>query len=287
MSATARGETPVPQSASEPAGENGDADAAVSRAVSPSGRIARRPSVIVQDGTNVERIAAPPNRPPTGEMQARSPSAGTTSAPRPASGGPPMLLIVAAAAAIGAALTVTVYRQYYRRPQVTPPPTAAPAVVQSPPERVNLTFESEPPGARVLRDGVEELGVTPFVFAVDPQGPLRRYVFRLADHHDAATEVAPGKTHERVRVIMRPLSPPPPRTEPTPAGVGTSDAPPADAKTGAKAPRTNTKAPGRAATPELASAEEPAGEPEQKPGELAVDDGDLGELKDPFRKKSQ
>ncbi|MDC0667633.1 serine/threonine-protein kinase [Nannocystis radixulma] len=284
---SARGETPVP---SAPADSEEGGDAATTRAVSPSGRIERRPSVIVQHGTHVERIAAPPTRAQTGETL-RPPITGVVPGPRPASSGPPTLLIVAAAASIGAALTVTLYKQYYRKPAPVPAPATAPAVVQQPPTRVNLTFESDPPGAKVLRDGVEELGVTPFVFAVDPQGPLRRYVFRLADHQDTATEVAPGKSHEKVRVVMRPLlppAPPPPSpVEPGPAAVPPTPtpnptSPPADAKVGSKPPRGNAKVPAPSKTP--ASETTPAPQPEQKPVP-ETDESDIGELKNPFPKK--
>ncbi|WP_434427897.1 serine/threonine-protein kinase [Nannocystis pusilla] len=291
---TARGETPVP-----PAAPDSDelGDAATTRAVSPSGRIERRPSVIVQHGTHVERIAAPPTRAQTGEIPGRPPITGLMPAPRAANGGPPTLLIVAAAASIGAALTVTLYKQYYRKPQAAPPAATAPAVLPLPPERVNLTFESDPPGAKVLRDGVEELGVTPFVFAVDPQGPLRRYVFRLADHQDTATEVAPGKSHEKVRVVMRPLPPPAPPpsppVEPVPAVVGTSPTPtppspaptpaPADAKTGTKTPKGNAKPPPPSKTPATETTSAPL--PEQKSPEPEAEESDIGELKNPFPKK--
>lgn len=288
---TARGETPVPPATPEAADEA--EDAATTRAVSPSGRIERRPSVIVQHGTHVERIAAPPTRAQTGEIPGRPPITGLMPAPRAASSGPPTLLIVAAAASIGAALTVTLYKQYYRKPQVAPPAATAPAVLPQPPERINLTFESDPPGAKVLRDGVEELGVTPFVFAVDPQGPLRRYVFRLADHQDTATEVAPGKSHEKVRVVMRPLPPPAPPpgppVEPAPAVVGTPPTPtpptpaPADAKTGSKTPKGNAKPPPASKTP--ATETTPAPLPEQKPVEPEAEESDVGELKNPFPKK--
>ncbi|MDC0720215.1 serine/threonine-protein kinase [Nannocystis bainbridge] len=289
---TARGETPVPPAVPESADEE-PGDAATTRAVSPSGRIERRPSVIVQHGTHVERIAAPPTRAPTGEIP-RAPITNFMPAPRAASSAPPTLLIVAAAASIGAALTVTLYKQYYRKPQA-PPAVAAPAVLPQPPERINLTFESDPPGAKVLRDGVEELGVTPFVLAVDPQGPLRRYVFRLADHQDTATEVAPGKSHEKVRVVMRPLPPPAPPAspivEPSPAGeVESPTLPPssplpspADAKTGVKPPRGNPKPPSASKTP--ASDTTPSPQPEQKPAESEADESDIGELKNPFPKK--
>lgn len=273
----------------ETGAEDEDPDRVVPRAVSPSGRIARRPSVIVQHGTNVERIA-PPSRVPTGEIDHRDQVTGMMPGPRVASSGPPTLLIVAAAASIGAALTVTLYKQYvqYSRKPVVPTPGI---MVQGPPTptRINLTFESDPPGASVLRDGVEELGFTPFVFAVDPQGPLRRYVFRLEDHHDAATEVAPGQSNERVRVIMRPLPPPPlpsPDVTATPTSVdgppvATPVPTPTEAKAGPKPPRVTSTA--KTGTPK--SPASPLPEPEQKPPAPAPDDGDIGELKNPFPKK--
>ena len=131
--------------------------------------------------------------------------------------------------------------------------------------------------------------------AVDPQGPLRRYVFRLADHQDTATEVAPGKSHEKVRVVMRPLPPPAPPAspivEPSPAVELESPTPPpssplpspADAKTGVKPPRGNPKPPSASKTP--ASDTTPSPQPEQKPAESEADESDIGELKNPFPKK--
>ncbi|HEY0138676.1 MAG TPA: serine/threonine-protein kinase, partial [Nannocystis sp.] len=83
-----------------------EADALVVRPFTNSGRLQRRPSVIVPAGTHVERIAAPPVRPPiTGEMEGRHYPTGVN--PTIPQAGPPMILIIAAAASIGAAITVT------------------------------------------------------------------------------------------------------------------------------------------------------------------------------------
>jgi serine/threonine protein kinase len=101
------------------------ADVVVPRQVSASGRIQRRPSVIVPSGTHVERIAAPPSKSPiTGEQEVRHFPTGVNQAVR--SAGPPMILIIAAAASIGAAITVTLYK-VWRRNQ-------APIAVQQPVE---------------------------------------------------------------------------------------------------------------------------------------------------------
>lgn len=257
-----------------------DIDAAIARAVSPSGRIERRPSVIVQREAGVERIA-PPNRPATGEITPRGPMTGMLAAPR--SSGPPTLLIIAAAASIGAAITVTLYKQYYRKPAPAAISTSSAAPAPAP-MMIKLTFESDPPGAEVLRDGAEVLGTAPFVFEVAPQGPSRRYVFRLAGYEDAVTDVAPGKTNERVRIHMRPLVPPGPAPSPaatptpvleeaktTPAATASPAVKPSTPKP--KVTRNTTKSPNGPAVPE---------KPVQTPPE---DDGDMGELKNPFPKK--
>ncbi len=254
----------------EAAAAGSESDAATTRQVTPSGRIERRPSVIVQREAGVERIAAPA-RPMTGEIATRGPVTGMMAAPR--SSGPPTLLIIAAAASIGAAITVTLYKQYYRRPApvVSPATTPAPAPA---PAMVKLTFESDPPGAEVLRDGAERLGVTPFIFEVAPQGPSRRYLFRLTGYEDASTDVAPGRSNERVRVHMRPLPPPPvvtPTTTPAPSVEET------------KTPAVSKGAMGRPKPPRPKTPEGPAPEkPVQTPPE---EEGDMGELKNPFPKK--
>ena len=246
-----------------------ESDAATTRPVTPSGRIERRPSVIVQREAGVERIAAPA-RPMTGEIATRGPVTGMMAAPR--ASGPPTLLIIAAAASIGAAITVTLYKQYYRRPTPVVSPAATPAPA---PATVKLTFESDPPGAEVLRDGAERLGVTPFIFEAAPQGPSRRYVFRLAGYEDASTDVAPGRNNERVRVHMRPLPPPPVVTPPPPA--------PTPSVEEAKAPPASKGAAGRPKPPRPKAPEGPALEkPVQTPPE---EEGDMGELKNPFPKK--
>ena len=112
----------------------------------PSGRIERRPSVIVQREAGVERIG-PPVRPVTGEITPRH-MTGMMPGPR-AGGGPPTLLIIAAAASIGAAITVTLYKQYYRKPAPAPVvvrPTSSSCISTSTPSRVRATSTSRNSG---------------------------------------------------------------------------------------------------------------------------------------------
>ena len=118
-----------------------ETDALVARPFTASGKIQRRPSVIVPAGTHVERIAAPPARPPiTGEMESRHYPTGVN--PTVPAAGPPMILIIAAAASIGAAITVTLYKLWRRNQvpvvQMAEPMPPLPAAVH------RLTFESEP-----------------------------------------------------------------------------------------------------------------------------------------------
>ena len=204
-------------------------------------------------------------------------------APR-ATSGPPTLLIIAAAASIGAAITVTLYKQYYRR---TPAPIVAPLPVA--PAQVNLIFESDPPGAQVLRDGSEPLGVAPFVYEVEPQSPSRNYVFRLAGYADTPMTVAPGKTNERIRVAMRPLEekkpPGPPAGETTPPPVVPVDTA-AKPDPGAKGPTASEGTKAKPKTPKSPKTPTTAPDkPEQKPPPPDSDDSDMGELKNPFPRK--
>lgn len=273
----------APPAAASPDNVDTMPDAPGPRVVTPSGRIERRPSVIVQRDAGVERIA-PPIRPMTSEHTPRGRITGMMPAPR-ATSGPPTLLIIAAAASIGAAITVTLYKQYYRRP---PAPIVAP--VPAAPTVVNLIFESDPPGAQVLRDGSELLGTAPFVYEVEPQSPSRNYVFRLPGHEDTRTTVAPGKSNERIRVVMRPLvsaKPPGPAAETTPPPTE----PAAKVEAGAKVPTPpaarseGTKAKPPKTTKTTKPPAQQPGQPEQKPPPPDADDSDMGELKNPFPRK--
>lgn len=271
-----------------------DADVVVPRPVSASGRIQRRPSVIVPSGTPVERIAAPPTRPPiTGEHEARHYPTGVNPAIR--SAGPPMILIIAAAASIGAAITVTLYK-VWRRNQ-------APMSVQQPAElaasqvaMTRLTFESEPAGAAVFTEVGERWGVTPFTRELPSASPRTRVVFKLAGYDDLPLDVSAGES-TRHKVLLRPrIAAPAPEMAPAPpeltttSGLGTASATgPAVAEPTAAGPakpavaaktkpaKTRPEAPSKAPT-------EPG--PPPKPAEPDNDgELDMGELKNPFRKK--
>jgi len=257
-----------------------EADVVVPRPVSASGRIQRRPSVIVPSGTAVERIAAPPTRPPiTGEHEARHYPTGVNPAIR--SAGPPMILIIAAAASIGAAITVTLYK-VWRRNQ-------APIIVQQPVElapqaaMTRLTFESEPLGAAVFTEAGERWGVTPFTRELSAGSPRTRVVFRLAGHDDLLLDVSAGES-TRHKVLLRPrIAAPAPEMAPAATGLTT-----------ANGPTVNEPVAVDSAKPALATRPKPKPAPSKAPLEPAPppepsDPGDgeldMGELKNPFRKK--
>ncbi|MBK7824089.1 serine/threonine-protein kinase [Nannocystis sp.] len=271
-----------------------DADVVVPRPVSASGRIQRRPSVIVPSGTPVERIAAPPTRPPiTGEHEARHYPTGVNPAIR--SAGPPMILIIAAAASIGAAITVTLYK-VWRRNQAPisvqqPADLAAPQVAMT-----RLTFESEPAGAAVFTEAGERWGVTPFTRELSAASPRTRVVFRLAGHDDLALDVSAGES-TRHKVLLRPrIAAPAPEMAPAPpelttaSGLGTASAtgPSADEPTAADPAKPAVAAKTKPAKPRPEAPSKAPAEPgpPPKPADPG-DDGelDMGELKNPFRKK--
>lgn len=278
-------------------------DAAMARTVSASGRIERRPSVIVPSGTPVERIAAPPasRSPFTGELDQRPyPTGGV---PTVRQSGPPRMLIIAAAASIGAAITVTLYKQVWRR---TPAPVVQPA--ELPVAAKRLIFESNPPGAEVIAETGERWGVTPFTRMQPADSPAARVVFRLPDHEDKSAEVLAGESMT-FNVQLRPLTPAAAALAPG-VGAGTADtATPAvvaptgetpstgpvtskpTASTRPKPPPVKTK-PGAGSKPETASGETkpppekpPAEEPPAPKPPPEEDELDMGDLKNPFRKK--
>ena len=266
-----------------------ETDALVARPFTSSGRIHRRPSVIVPSGTHVERIAAPPPRAPiTGEIESRHFPTGVNAAVPAA--GPPMILIIAAAASIGAAITVTLYK-VWRRNQV-PVVVLAPEVVAPLPAAVHrLTFESEPSGATVVTEEGDRWGVTPFTRTLPPGSTRTRVIFQLDGHDDAKLEVQAGGTALH-KVVLRPrppvLAPAPAELNATgPIGDATASAAdpeetPVEALAKATTPvkpkwaKTRPDPPSRGPTPVAEPAPAPA-EPEE---EL-----DMGELKNPFRPK--
>lgn len=73
-------------------------------------------------------------------------------------------------------------------PAVAAPPSDAVGEVDRPPARpahVSVRFESVPPGAAVLLDGVE-LGVTPFEEKMPVEDEALEFVFRLSGHSDSS-----------------------------------------------------------------------------------------------------
>ena len=277
-----------------------DADVVVARPVSASGRIQRRPSVIVPSGTHVERIAAPPTRSPiTGEQEVRHFPTGVNQTVR--SAGPPMILIIAAAASIGAAITVTLYK-VWRRNQ-------APIAVHQPVEQpsapmamTRLTFDSEPAGATVYTEAGERWGVTPFTRELAPTSPRIRVIFKLAGHDDAPLDVTAGESvRHKVLLRPRPAEPAPaPVMAPAPEGataansLGTSAADPtaSEAEDPVKAVVASKTTPSTkpAKTKPDAASKAPAATSVPPPPATPTDDGEpddlnMGELKNPFRKK--
>ena len=289
----------LPRTGEGRAASRPDNDAAVVRTVSASGRIERRPSVIVPSGTPVERIAAPPvtRSPFTGELEGRPYPTGGVPALR--SGGPPRMLIIAAAASIGAAITVTLYKQVWRR---SPAPVIQPA--ELPVATSRLSFDSNPSGAAVITERGERWGITPFTRAQAVDSPAVRVVVRLPDHEDTSLLVPAGESMT-FNVQLRPLlsgASGPPRgimapgpvgaTEPTgatspspvtaTAPVGTPSMDPNAGNSGAP-PRQKLPVKGKPKAETPAKPVEPA--PAPKPPPPDDDELDMGDLKNPFRKK--
>ena len=280
-------------------------DAMTPRPVSASGRIQRRPSVIVPSGTRVERIAAPPPQPKAPDADGRPYPTGLLPAVRPA--GPPMILIIAAAASIGAAITVTLYKQVWRR---NPPPTYAtqdlgPRIEVPTPAPINrVAFDSDPAGATVVAETGEIWGTTPFTRDLVSTGPRVKVVFRLPGYDDSDLEVNPSeaarhKVSLRTSLVVQPpVAPVEPgvtstTTSPVPTtSGGTASVPPTEVATSDPVKTgTTPKRPGNATKvkeePPPAVAETPPADskPAATPPTPAPEELEMGELKNPFRKK--
>ena len=306
-------------------GPRPEIDAAVARTVSASGRIERRPSVIVPSGTPVERIAAPPTTrsPFAGDLDGRPYPTGAVQALPPA--GPPRMLIIAAAASIGAAITVTLYKQVWRR---TPAPVYQPAELPAlPVAMVRLTFASNPSGAAVITERGERWGITPFTRTQAVDSPANQVVFRLPGHEDLSMPVTAGESMT-FNVQLRPLVPgsatvmaPGSETagtiNPSPSGLGTAgidspasanslvapvspvshgmgvtpvETPSADQSAGpASAPPRSKPAKPKTVSKPGASVEKASEAPaEAKPAPQPPpeeEELDMGDLKNPFRRK--
>ncbi len=266
-----------------------DADLLAPRKVSASGRIQRRPSVIVPSGTPVERIAAPPPRSPiTGEQEVRHFPTGSNRTVR--SAGPPMLLVIAAAASIGAAITVTLYK-VWRRNQV--PITIEQPVEATAISMTRLSFDSEPAGATVYTEAGERWGVTPFTRELSPSSPNLQVIFKLAGHDDVRLTVTASES-TRHKVLLRArldeaapvLAPAPPGLSAN--GLGTTSADPSLTTKAVVATKTTQSTKPAKTKPDGASKPNaPASDTPPVPAAPTPDGAelDMGELKNPFRKK--
>ncbi|MEZ4453530.1 MAG: protein kinase [Nannocystaceae bacterium] len=273
------------------------ADVVQPRTVSPSGRIQKRPSVIVKRGTKVERLEAPQPRPPRPDKKtdAAVPILAALSSERlePPRGAvrrrsAPLPLVIGVAAVVAMALTVTVWK-YWKRPAGRTSVTAAsggPSTPRRAPiEYVRLRFETSPPGAEVLRGGRDIIGESPIDFQVPLGEEGILFNFRLEGYVDGARTVVPDHDH----VIQVTLDPRPSAFPPVMSSTTTGapiEAATASASAGAAAPPTGNKQlrPKKTPTTTTTSGEavslEPAPTPEKKPD--PAPGSDLGELKNPF-----
>ena len=259
-----------------------DPDAAVPRQVTPSGRIEKRPSVIVRRGTPVERFVPPPRRPaePTALAAALSSDALERRAPASPRRGPPLLLVIAVAAIVAMAITVTAQRFWPRGGRGGEAAAAGgPGAV----EEIVVVIESTPSGATVLR-GEEAVGVTPYEVRMPRGGAGAVYSVRMPGYVEVVRTIVP----DRAQTIIVPLAPsPPPRADAAVAGASpTADAgataPAPDdgaSKAGAKTTRRLRPPEGGARPSEPGPSEAGASAPEPSP---RPDGGELGDLKDPF-----
>ena len=251
-----------------------EADAATPRQVTPSGRIEKRPSVIVRRGTPVERfVPPPPRRAPEPASALAALSSDALERRGAARSGPPMALVIGVAAIVAMAITMTVWKFWLKGGRAEAPAVAA--APQPPPrEVVRVRLESSPPGAEILRGGKDQIGQTPLDVELLRSGEGQVFIFRLPGHVDAARTIVPDRAHS-VLVPLEPLPPP----QPPPAGADEASAKPAPAT-----------AVGAGATD---GASRPAPRPRPRPrpeGEATAtsgpaerpEGGELGDLKDPF-----
>ena len=180
-----------------------DADVIQPRTVSPSGRIQKRPSVIIKRGTPIERFVPPP--PPRPEPPTSRSELSNDELVVPARGrrGPPLPLIIGVAAVVAMALTVSVWKYWIKSPKATSQTTPRTSAQKSSEDYVRLRFESSPAGAEVLLAGEEAIGRTPIDFQAPRGDEEIVFVFRLPGHVDVAKTVFPDQT-KSVRADLNP-----------------------------------------------------------------------------------
>ena len=177
-----------------------DADVIQSRTVSPSGRIQKRPSVIIKRGTPIERFVPPPPPAPEPPTSRSELSNDELVAPERGRRGPPLPLIIGVAAVVAMALTVSVWKYWLKSPKATPAQTIGKKTSE---DYVRLRFESSPSGAEVLLSGERVIGRTPIDFQAPRGDEGIVFVFRLPGHVDVAKTVLPDQT-KPVRADLNP-----------------------------------------------------------------------------------
>ncbi|HFE44755.1 MAG TPA: PEGA domain-containing protein [Nannocystis exedens] len=179
-----------------------DADIIQPRTVSPSGRIQKRPSVIIKRGTPIERFVPPP---PAAKKQPRSEfSSDDLQRSEEERSGPPLGLIIGVAAVVAMALTVSIWRYWIRDSKSTDSAGTAAVHRTQAEDYVRLRFESSPIGAEVLHSGEKAIGRTPVDFQVPRGAEGILFVFRLPGHVDVVKTVLPDQT-KTVRADLNPV----------------------------------------------------------------------------------
>ncbi len=271
-----------------------DADIIQPRTVSPSGRIQKRPSVIIKRGTPIERFVPPP---PATPKQPRSEfSSDDLQRPEEERRGPPLGLIIGVAAVVAMAMTVSIWKYLIKDSEPTKPVETPVVHTTKAEDYVRLRFESLPVGAEVLHRGESAIGRTPIDFQVPRGEDAILFVFRLPGHVDVVKTVLPDQT-KTVRADLNPVpvgEPLAPTSGPPTQPLVDEMAPEHSASSGAgePAPEKPKKKPtegktsgghkgasasakkGTDVTPETPDDKPPAEDPEPM--------GDLNELKNPF-----
>ncbi len=278
-----------------------DADIIQPRTVSPSGRIQKRPSVIIKRGTPIERFVPPP--PVSPQLPRSELSSDDLQRADEDRRGPPLGLIIGVAAVVAMAMTVTLWK-YLIKDSKPADPVATPIVRTSKAEDyVRLRFESSPSGAEVLHSGESAIGQTPIDFQVPRGEGGILFVFRLPGHVDVAKTVTPNQT----KTVRADLNPAPigdglaPASDPPKSSAGDEMAPEASDPPGLDqaAPAKSEKKPtggknsgGHKGAPTSATkdvdskpetpGDKPPAEDPEPPAEDPEPMGDLNELKNPF-----
>jgi serine/threonine-protein kinase len=123
-----------------------------------------------------------------------------------------LFVVFMACAVAGFILVAQISGERGKPEELIPQPDEAGAVVPLEPlkpEKVEITFDSTPPGAQVFREGTAEpLGTTPFSIDLDPAPEPETFEFRLKDHQ-AVLQQASLLENTRIAVTMAKVKKPP------------------------------------------------------------------------------